>query len=231
MAGLPALISCSYLAFMGFKSGCDERRHVDGLADAGSAAADEGAIGPTARLSRHRRKACETCRLSRFEGAEFGHFDEQGEGGYGRDPRNAGQNCEPLGEIWIVLNLLEDRRLDRRNLAFDLFEALRIVALQQRRGKHLAAVLGGGSVFHQDLASQVKLLELEQGFASRRACLKLQHCAHARQHRRIYPIGLGQLADRLGEAAALSPNARPPSVRSKHRPHKGGGCANALGST
>ena len=47
-----------------------------------------------------------------------------------------------MGEIGIGLNLLEDRRLDRRDLAFDLFEALRIVAFQQRRGKDLAPVLG-----------------------------------------------------------------------------------------
>ena len=48
---------------------------------------------------------------------------------------------EPLGEVGIGLNLLEDRRLDRRDLAFDLFEALRIVAFQQRRGKDLATIL------------------------------------------------------------------------------------------
>jgi hypothetical protein len=69
-----------------------------------------------ARLSRHRRKACETCGVRRFEGAELGNFDEQGEGGDGRQARNAGQNWEPLGEIRISLNLLEDRRLDRRDL-------------------------------------------------------------------------------------------------------------------
>jgi hypothetical protein len=117
--------------------------------------------------------ACETCRLPRFEGSEFGHFDEQGESGYGRDARNAGQNCEPLGEVGIGLNLLEDRRLDRRDLAFDLFEALRIVAFQQRRCQDLAAILGGGSVFHQSLAREVKLLEFKQGFALRRSRLKL----------------------------------------------------------
>ena len=83
------------------------------------------------------------------------------------------ENSEPLGEVGIGLNLLEDRRLDRRDLAFDLFEALRIVAFQQRRGKDLATILGGGSVFHQGLASEVKLLEFKQGFALRRARLKL----------------------------------------------------------
>jgi hypothetical protein len=32
-----------------------------------------------------RGQACETCSLSRIEGAELRHFDEQGEGGHGRD--------------------------------------------------------------------------------------------------------------------------------------------------
>ena len=40
-----------------------------------------------------------------------------------------------------------------RDLAFNLFEALRILAFQQRRGKNLSTVLGGGAVFHQGLAS------------------------------------------------------------------------------
>jgi hypothetical protein len=41
-----------------------------------------------------------------------------------------------------------DRRLDRGDLAFDLFEALRVLSFQQRRGQNLAAVLSGGAVFH-----------------------------------------------------------------------------------
>jgi hypothetical protein len=105
------------------ETGRDEGGHGEGLADIGSAAADEGATGPAAGLSRHGRKACETCGLPWFKGAEVGHFDEQGEGGEGRAVWNAGQDCEPLGEIRIGLNLLDDLRLDRRDVAFDLFEA------------------------------------------------------------------------------------------------------------
>jgi hypothetical protein len=103
------------------ETGRDEGGHGD-LADALSTAADGGATGPAARLSRHGRKACETCGLPRFKGAELGHFDEQGEGGDGRAASNAGQDCEPLGETRIGLNLREDLRLDRRDMAFDPFE-------------------------------------------------------------------------------------------------------------
>jgi hypothetical protein len=63
------------------ETGCDEGGHGD-PADTLSTAADEGATGPAARLSRHGRKACETCGLP-WLGAELGHFDEQGEGGDG----------------------------------------------------------------------------------------------------------------------------------------------------
>ena len=57
---------------MRIESGRDQRGDVGGLADAGSVAADEGATGPATWLSRHRRKACETCGLHRFEAAELG---------------------------------------------------------------------------------------------------------------------------------------------------------------
>jgi hypothetical protein len=43
LAGFPALISCLYLAFMSGLKGRNQRGHGDGLADVGSAAADEGA--------------------------------------------------------------------------------------------------------------------------------------------------------------------------------------------
>jgi hypothetical protein len=65
-----------------------------------------------------------------FEGTELGHFDKQGEGGNGREAGNAGQDCEPSGKTRSVL---EDLRLDRRDVALDLFETLRIVAFQQGR--------------------------------------------------------------------------------------------------
>jgi hypothetical protein len=111
----------------------DQRGHGESLAHAGASAADEGATVPAARLSHHRRKACETSGLFRFEGAELEHFDQQGEGGYGRDARNTGQDREPLGEVGIGLNLLEDRRLDRRDLASTLFDTLCIVVSTMAR--------------------------------------------------------------------------------------------------
>ena len=139
------------------EAGRDEGWHVDGLADSGSASSDEAVSGPAAGLPGDWREAGETCRLAYIEGAELGHFDEQGEGGDGRHARNAGQDGEPLGEIGASSDLLEDCRLDRRHLAIELFEALRILTLQQG-GQNLAAVLGGGAVLHQGFAGQVKLL-------------------------------------------------------------------------
>jgi hypothetical protein len=192
---------------LAFKSGLKRVAtgwHVDGLADIGSASSDEGASAPTAGLPGDWREAGETCSLACLEGAELRHFDEQGEGGYGLDARNAGEDCEPLGEIGVSSDLLEDCRLDRRHLAIDLFEALRILTPQQGGGQNLAAVLGGGAVLHQGFAGEVKLLEREQSVAAGRPLLKLQHCTHARQHRCIQAVGFRQTADRLGEAARLT---------------------------
>ena len=113
--------------------------HVDGLADCGSASPDEGASGPAAGLPGYRREAGETCGLACLEGAELGHFDEQGEGGYGRDARNAGEDCEPLGEIGVNLDLLEDCRLDCRHLAIDLLEQAACVACRRERDEARSA--------------------------------------------------------------------------------------------
>ena len=204
LAGFPALVSWSYLAFKSGLKRVATGWHVDGLADSCSASSDEGASAPTAGLPGDWREAGETCSLACLEGAELRHFDEQGEGGYGRDARNAGEDCEPLGEIGVSSDLLEDCRLDRRHLAIDLFEALRILTPQQGGGQNLAAVLGCGAVLHQGFAGEVKLLEREQSVAAGRPLLKLQHCTHARQHRCIQAVGFRQTADRLGEAARLT---------------------------
>ena len=101
-AGFPAAIELVVFGLqVGVEPHGDERRHVEGLADAGPAAANEGAAGPASGLSGDRRKAGETCGLAGFEKAEFWHFNEQGEGGDLRDSRNARQYCEPLGEIRV----------------------------------------------------------------------------------------------------------------------------------
>ena len=92
----------------------------------------------------------------------------------------------------------------RRDLAIDLFEALSILTFQQRERQSFSAVLGGGSILHQGLASDVKLLQFEQKLASGWARLQFQQGAHASQDRRIQAIGLRQLAGRLGEAARLT---------------------------
>ena len=64
-------------------------------------------------------RPCETGGLSGVEAAEFRHFDEQGEGDPGRLARIANRR----EEIGVGVDLLEDRSLDGRHLAFDLFEA------------------------------------------------------------------------------------------------------------
>jgi hypothetical protein len=102
---------------------------------------------------------------------------------------------ERSGSVWIGPRIAD--------LAFDLFEALGVLALQQRRGQSISAVLGGGAVFHQGLAGEMKRFELEQGFATRgagSATPTALPCAPALPR----PDGLRQRADRLCEAARLT---------------------------
>ena len=99
---------------------------------------------------------------------------------------------------------LEDRRFDSGHLPIDLFEALSVLTFQQRERQNLSAVFGRGSILHQGLASDVKLLQFEQDLACSRARLQFQQGAHTSQDRRVQAIGLRQLAGRLGEAARLT---------------------------
>ena len=99
-------LSCRPEAFVGrlhvrVESRPDERRHVEGPADGGSPSSDEGVSGPSAGLPGDRGEACKAGGLCGVEDAEFGHFDEQGEGGHGRDAWNADEDCEPSGEIGV----------------------------------------------------------------------------------------------------------------------------------
>ena len=98
----------------------------------------------------------------------------------------------------------EDRRFDCHDLPIDLFEPLSVLALQERERQVFSAVPGCGAVLHESLAGDVELPEFEQGFASARSRLELQHRPHASEHRRVQAIGLRQLAGGLGEAARLT---------------------------
>ena len=180
----------------------DERWHIESLAQAGAAATNEGASSPASRLARDRRQSNETCRLARFESAEFGHFDQEGEGGDGGDAGNAGQDGEAIGEACVGFDNLENCGFDCRHLSIDLFEPLSVVTLQQRERQDLSAVFGRGAVLHEGLRGDVQLPEFEQGLASGRTRLQLQHRSHASQHSRIQAIGLRKLAGGLGEAAS-----------------------------
>jgi hypothetical protein len=76
--------------------------------------------------------------------------------------------------------------------------------VQQRERESVSAVFGCCSILHQGLASDVKLLQFDEGLASSRARFQFQQGPHASQDRRIQAIGLRQLAGRLGEAARLT---------------------------
>ena len=124
-------------------------------------------------------QACEVCGLTRFEGAQLRHCDQQAKGGDVVYAGNADQDGEAIGETHVCFDNLENGRFDCRDLAIDLFEALSILTFQQRERQSFSAVLGGGSILHQGLASDVKLLQFEQKLASGWARLQFQQGAHA----------------------------------------------------
>ena len=99
---------------------------------------------PAAGLPGNRREADEACGLGCLEGAELRHFDEQSEGGYGRDAGNAGEDCEPLGEIGVSSDLREDCRLDRGHLANALS---RLLSLAKTSAHAIAQAMSVEMVF------------------------------------------------------------------------------------
>ena len=189
---------------VGIEASGDERWHGERLTQAGAPASNEGAPSPAAGLACDWRKPDEACGLTRFERAEFGHFDQQGKGGDVGYARNAGQDGEAIGEARVGFDDPEDCRFDGRDLTIDLLEALSVLTLQQRERQDFSAVPGGGAILHQGFASDVDLLQFEQNLAWSRARLQFQQGAHASQNRRIQAIGLRQLARRLGKAARLA---------------------------
>jgi hypothetical protein len=94
------------------------------LAQAGAPASNEGAPSPAAGLACDWRKPNEACGLTRFERAEFRHFDQRGEGGDGGDAWNAGQDGETIGGASVGFDDLKNCRFDNRDLMIDLLEAL-----------------------------------------------------------------------------------------------------------
>jgi len=108
-----------------------------------------------------------------------------GEGGDVGYAGNAGQDAEAIGEARVGFDNLEDCGLDYRDLPIDRFEALSILTLQQRERQNFSAALGGGSILHQGLASDVKVRPFEQDLASGWACLQFQQCADAASRRSV----------------------------------------------
>ena len=76
------------------EAGGDERRHIKRLPDDGAGAANEGAAGPASGLPRHGGETCEACGLAWLKRPEFGHFDQQGEGGEACEAGNGDEDGE-----------------------------------------------------------------------------------------------------------------------------------------
>lgn len=89
-------------------------------------------------------------------------------------------------------------------LLADLAQAGGVLASEQRQCQTFPAVLRRGPILDQSVARHKQLLEIAEKVAAHGACGQVQRAAHARQHLRVDPVGLGQLAGRLDEGPRMT---------------------------
>lgn len=68
--------------------------------------------------------------LSRFEAAEFRHFNEQGECGDTRDAGNGEKNLEPAGKERVAFDTLLDGDVDFLDFSVDFGDALFVLLFE-----------------------------------------------------------------------------------------------------
>ena len=137
-------------------------------------------------------------------GAEFGHLDQQCQGGGFADAGNADENVETGFQGRIGCEVRPEGGVDGVDLALDLPEALCHLTSEQHRAAQVAAVAGRRPVLHQRASGDVQLLHLVEGRADDGTRRRLDQCCEAGKHGRIDGVGLGVAADRLGETAGLA---------------------------
>ena len=109
---------------IGVEPGGYEGGHVECLTDVGASSVDERPAGTFTGLSHDGGCAGQACGGLAIEVAEFGHVDQEGEGGAFCDARNGGQDSEPPGEFRIAFDQGADGGLDLCDLALDQGETL-----------------------------------------------------------------------------------------------------------
>ena len=95
--------------------------------------------------------------------------------------------------------------VDRADLAGDVLEAQRGPSLEQVEAEGLRAGDGDRAVPQQPPARGDELGKLAERFGAQRPALGLEERAEAGEHGGIGPIGLGELAGRLGRASGPMP--------------------------
>jgi hypothetical protein len=137
----------------------DEGRHVDGLAQAHAAAADEALAFPLPAFAGDGGEADKACGFPAFKGSEFRHLDQQGESGGGSDAWNADEALEARPEAGIGLDEAGEFGVDDDELSGDLIEALRWLTLEQGEGEVFLAVLRGDAILDEGAARHKQTLQ------------------------------------------------------------------------
>jgi hypothetical protein len=182
----------------------DEGRHVEDLAQACAAAADEAHAFPLAAFAGDVGEADKACGFPAFESSEFRHLDQQGESGGGSDAWNADEALEARPEAGIGLGEAGEFGVDDDELGGDLFEALRCLTLEQGDGEVFLAVLRGDATLDESAARDKQFLHLVVGGAGQGAHGRPEQGAEAQEHGRIDPIGFGAPAECFGVSPRLA---------------------------
>ncbi len=184
--------------------GCDEGGHVECLAQIGASTANEALALPGSRFTRMRSKACQGGDLSLVERTQFRHFGEYDDGRQCRDAGNRYENVEAGGERLILLDERNRFLIDRLNLAFDQRQSCLVLADDELRALHMAAVLEGGAVGNQALTGIDEFAKALQRCTLLRCRPHVDHGCEAGQQPCIDSVSLGMDPDDVGKAAHLA---------------------------
>ena len=167
-----------------------------------TAAADEALAAPLAGLAGEGREAGEGCDLLAVEGAEFGQFGDEGARNDRADARHGGEEVLLVAPGRRAAHGVIDVVIDAGEFLLERVEEAGDALLEPRGGPLLALAFGADHV--NDLPPA------RTRWASRRVASSgsargsgLVASREVGDDRRIDGVGLGTLADRLGEGADL----------------------------
>ena len=129
-----------FLPQIRFEAGCDERGHIERIAQELAPALYERRTTPLARLSGHGSETGKARDLLARQGSDFRTFDENRDRSDPTQPRDRAENVEGACAFQSLARKLQQRVFQFSELAFDLSKSGFGLALQDGQGLRLRAV-------------------------------------------------------------------------------------------